>query len=290
MIKTDKSKNKTILYLYGTVGIDFKSIDVIQSLNSIATSILEVRINSPGGDVFDGWGIYTTLKEYNGTVYTYIDGIAASMASIIALAGKKVYMSQNAMYMIHNPTSAKNADAKVSTLLEKIKGVMLEAYNRKTGITTLKLNDLLNNETWYTALEAKKAGFIDEVVPDIFEREFSNKYVATNYLAFDIYNQYKTKINNKLNMELNLLLSALGLESDATEQDILDKIKELKDFFDSSKVDEKEKKEAKKKEIDEIVNSAVLEKQITADMVVDFKALLNSDFKRGKAILDAFQK
>lgn len=138
-------------------------------LNEIGeVSNLKVRINSPGGDVFAGVAIYSMLKRHPATVTAYIEGLAASISTVIPLAADKVVMAKGSMWMIHRPMSSlwmARAERlrKEADLLDKVEGEMTDIYAEKTGMSTKELAPLLDAETWYTADEAKSAGFIDEV-------------------------------------------------------------------------------------------------------------------------------
>jgi len=135
---------------------------------------LAVHIMSPGGDVFEGEGIYNLLKNANKPITTYIEGTCASIATLIAAAGDKIVMNRTGRFMIHNPKISglnSQADARdlrhVANQLDKIKTLLIDVYDRKTTLGKPKLWELYDNETWYTADEAKTAGFVDEVVDAI---------------------------------------------------------------------------------------------------------------------------
>jgi len=139
--------------------------DDLDALGDI--DILNVYINSPGGDVFAGQTIHSILKRHNAQVQVYVDGVAASIASVIAMAGDIVTMPKNAMMMIHNPWTFAVGNAKdfrkLADDLDKIGGSMVEAYESKASIERDKLIELLNAETWLSADECKEYGFCDEV-------------------------------------------------------------------------------------------------------------------------------
>lgn len=128
---------------------------------------LTVRINSGGGDVFAGQAIYSLLKSHPAKVTVYVDGLAASIASVVAMAGDTVIMPRNAMMMIHNPWAMAVGNAgdfrKLADDLDKIREGMIAAYQAKAGIDREELVQLLDAETWLTADEAKELGFVDEV-------------------------------------------------------------------------------------------------------------------------------
>lgn len=128
---------------------------------------IRVYINSGGGDVFAAQAIYSMLKRQDATVNTYVDGLAASAASFIAMAGETVTMPKNAMLMIHNPWSFAYGFAadfrKVADDLDKIRTSMVEIYTAKSGLSSEEVITLLDAETWLTADEAKDKGFADVV-------------------------------------------------------------------------------------------------------------------------------
>lgn len=163
------------LYLYGAISDEsWFDNDVtpaqfsrdLAALGDIKT--LDVFINSPGGDVFAGQTIYNILKHYiTASVTTHIDGIAASAASIIAMAGDKIVMPENATLMIHNAWtySAGNKDdlRKMADTLELIDTQIAEVYAARTGGTVEDMAALMDAETWMSGTEAVEKGFADEL-------------------------------------------------------------------------------------------------------------------------------
>lgn len=137
---------------------------VLAQLSADPTAAVEVRINSPGGSVTEGLAIFNALKPRASTVY--IDGVAASIASLIAMAGAHIIVAENALLMVHFPWTGTegNADAlrKTADLLDKYGDAMLGAYAR-TGLNRARLSKLLEAETWMTAPEAVALGFADEI-------------------------------------------------------------------------------------------------------------------------------
>jgi ATP-dependent Clp endopeptidase proteolytic subunit ClpP len=138
-----------------------------KDLSEIKASQIDLHINSPGGDVFDGITIYNLLKQHPAKITTYIDGLAASIASVIALAGDTVYMAENALLMIHRPwgvTTGNDEDhEKTIALLKKVQGSIAQAYISKTGLGEEEILEMMKNETWMNANEALGSGFVDEI-------------------------------------------------------------------------------------------------------------------------------
>ena len=127
-----------------------------------------IHLNSPGGDCIAASQIYTMLMDYPGDVTIQIDGMAASAASVIAMAGTKVCMSPTSMMMIHNPFTVAMGDTdemrKAIQLLDEVKESIINAYQIKTGLSRTKISHLMDSETWMNALKAKSMGFCDEVL------------------------------------------------------------------------------------------------------------------------------
>lgn len=142
--------------------------DALKQLGDIKQ--LNLYINSPGGDVFQGIAIYNMLKRLKAKVNVYVDGVAASIASVIAMAGDTIFMPSNSMLMIHNPYTLAMGNAnelrKAADDMDQITKASKESYLAKTGdkLTDEKLQELMDNETWLTAQEAVDYGLADEVL------------------------------------------------------------------------------------------------------------------------------
>lgn len=128
---------------------------------------LRVYINSGGGDAFAGQTIHSILRRHKARVVTYVDGLAASAASVIAMAGDTVVMPRNAMMMVHNPWTFAWGEAselrKVADTLDQVRETLVAVYEEKTGLDRDRIIELLDAETWMTAEEAKDLGFADEI-------------------------------------------------------------------------------------------------------------------------------
>lgn len=129
---------------------------------------ITLSINSPGGDTIAASQIYTMLMEYPYDVTVKITGIAASAASVIAMAGTKVTMSPTSMMMVHNPFTIAMGDSaemrRASQLLDEVKESIINAYELKTGMSRTRLSHMMNDETWMNAVKAKELGFCDEIL------------------------------------------------------------------------------------------------------------------------------
>jgi ATP-dependent Clp protease protease subunit len=137
---------------------------------------ITVWINSPGGDVVAGSQIYTALKEHKGQVTVKIDGLAASAASVIAMAGDFVYMSPTSLFMIHDPITIAIGDQndmeQAIAVLRECKESIINAYALKTGISRAKISRLMSDETWMNARKAVELGFADKI---LYTKEYSEK-------------------------------------------------------------------------------------------------------------------
>ena len=129
---------------------------------------ITVWINSPGGDVFAAAQIYNMLMDYTGQVTVKIDGLAASAASVIAMAGGEVHMSPVSMLMVHNPATIAIGDSeemlRAKALLDEVKESIINAYELKTGLSRTRLSHLMNDETWMNAHKAVELGFADKIM------------------------------------------------------------------------------------------------------------------------------
>jgi len=161
------------VYIYGEI-TDFKWFDDDVTPTDIKDELkklkdvdsINVYVNSPGGGVFAGVAIYNELKRLNKPVTSYVDGVAASIASLIVLAADKVVMPFNSMLMIHNPWTMTVGDAnelrELADRLDKVTdSVLLETYQAKTGKDRDELKEMLDAETWLSAEEAVELGFAD---------------------------------------------------------------------------------------------------------------------------------
>lgn len=167
--KTPEAVEVSIYDEIGGFGVSAK--DFIQEIQAYKGERLHVRINSPGGSVIDGTAILNALTRHQGGVTVHIDALAASMASVIAMSGAPVLMAENALLMIHNPWTIAAGDAdemrKTAGLLDRLKDNIVGAYEKKTAMARERISELMDSETWLTALEAVALGFVDAIEPEI---------------------------------------------------------------------------------------------------------------------------
>jgi ATP-dependent protease ClpP protease subunit len=154
--------------IYAEIGFwGMTASDFITQLDAVAVDAtrLVVSINSPGGDVFDAFAIYNALRRYAGKIDTRVDGIAASAASLILMAGDRVIMPENAMVMIHNAwiiTGGTASDLRTTAdMMDKARDGIVAAYAQKSGLDDAKIIEMLDATTWMSALDAQALGFCD---------------------------------------------------------------------------------------------------------------------------------
>ncbi|MDO9712447.1 head maturation protease, ClpP-related [Paracraurococcus lichenis] len=161
----DKPAELLIYDEIGYYGVTAK--DVVKALAGIGDGPLLVRLNSPGGDIFDGLAIYNALKART-DVTVQIDGVAASAAAFIAMAGTKVTIAERAMMMLHNcwafVVGNRHDLLEQAATMEKIDGQQAAMFEAKTGKNTAEIVAVLDAETWFTSTEAKTFGLVDEVL------------------------------------------------------------------------------------------------------------------------------
>ena len=165
-----KANDTAEISIYDEIGFwGVSAASFAQDLKDCGNNLKQINlhIHSPGGDVFDGIAIYNLLKNHPANVTVYIDGLAASMASVIAMAGNEVIMPENAMMMIHKPWGIQGGDAedmrKYADLLDKVENTLIPAYASKTGKTPEELAEMLSAETWLNGKECVEQGFADKL-------------------------------------------------------------------------------------------------------------------------------
>lgn len=169
----NSSETDAEIVIYASIGTDFWGMgtsisakDISEELKKIPDTVknLSIRINSEGGDVFDGVAIYNRLKQFKAKKTVHIDGLAASIASIIALAGDEILMGEGALFMIHLPwTYARGDEVELAQVIDRLRDVkdqMVSIYARKTKLSRAEIERLLKKETWMDYEEAKDLGFV----------------------------------------------------------------------------------------------------------------------------------
>lgn len=166
---------------------------------------ITVWINSPGGDCVAAAQIYNMLMEYKGNVTVKIDGLAASAASVIAMAGTKVLMSPVSMLMIHNPSTVAFGDKgefqKAIDMLNEVKESIINAYEIKTGLSRVQISHLMDDESWMNANKAVELGFADGILKRATDEEPEQPEVSLLFSKTVVLNSLKDQIIKKCHIE-----------------------------------------------------------------------------------------
>lgn len=263
----NKGKDHAEVLIYAEIGESFwgeetvAAKDFVKKLQDIKAKQLDVRINSPGGSVFDGNSIYNALKRHPANVTTYIDGSALSIASIIALAGDEVVAAPNSIMMIHDPSGWVQGTASemrsYAELLDKTKSGLVNTYKEKTGKDEKAIATAMAETTWFDAEEAVAWGLADRVGESVDE--------VANLGQFDIralerfgpvpdrivarFNALKSSAgsqpavpnntNEEDTMDVKAMAKLLGLPEDATEEQVTARVEELKAAEEAANEDPK---------------------------------------------------
>ena len=194
-----KASKVVDVYIFDEIGMGgVNAQGFIEEIKSFKDSPMNLHINCVGGDVFDGMAIYNIIKKRTAKTTVYIEGIAASMGSVIALAADSVVMAENSLFMIHNAWGGAMGEAKemkkTAKLLDKISGEIADIYVKKTKLPYDKVKEMMDEETWLNAEEALELGFIDSISDAI--------KVAAKYDVSKFKNITNKEIKNKLSINI----------------------------------------------------------------------------------------
>lgn len=208
--QNEEEVTERILFLNGTIAEESWFDDDVtpqlfkDELNK-GNGNITVWINSPGGDCVAAAQIYNMLIDYKGDVTVKIDGIAASAASVIAMAGTKVLMSPVSMLMIHNPMTIafgnKGEMEKAIAMLDEVKESIINAYEIKTGLSRAKLSHLMDSETWMDANKAVELGFADDILKRSEANDMEIPQVSMMYQEAQVVNSLMDKLVTKCKIE-----------------------------------------------------------------------------------------
>ena len=167
---SNASEASADVYIYDSIGAyGVSAAGFIAEINAIKAPVINLHLNSGGGSVFDGLAIYTGIQSHPARVRVLIDGIAASMAGVIAMAGDEIVMAENAFLMIHRVSSGVEGTAETmraeAALLEKLEEQIVAIYAARTGKSPGALFKAMQAETWYSAAESLAEGFCTSVAP-----------------------------------------------------------------------------------------------------------------------------
>ena len=302
----NQSKGCAEILLYGFIG-NWKDTDSNRFISDLkklesTNNQINVRINSGGGDVFDGITIFNALKNSKAEIHTYIDGVAASMASIIALAGTKIFMSRYAQLMIHRVSGSANGDAdklrETASLMDELEKSLLDIYSNRTGIEKQTIQSSWmqrGKDTWFNATDAVKQHLVDEIFDGVISKSPKKKENAKEVWQF-----YNLQIQNSIKSDtmFDQLRNAFGLAENATEQDVIAAFQNQANT-NRNLQDENEKlkqqntefqnklKEEQKQKVTDLVDQAIKAQRITEDQRVTYVALAESNFDATKLALNA---
>ncbi|CAN5660372.1 hypothetical protein BH11BAC1_BH11BAC1_26050 [soil metagenome] len=304
----NENKTSAEILLYGFIGnwkdtdsnrfiSDFKKLEATHKK-------INVRINSGGGDVFEGITIYNALKNSTSEIHIYIDGVAASMASVIALSGSKIFMSRYAQLMVHRVSGSANGDAdkmrETADLMDELEKSLLEIYSTKTGIAKESIQSTWmqrGKDSWFNATEALKQKLVDEIFDGVI-----SKSPKKNENAKEVWQFYNLQIENSLKTNSMHLFdqfkNAFGLSESATEQDVLAAFqnqantnRNLKDENEKLKLQNAEfqnkLQESQKQKVTDLVDQAIKAQRITEDQRLTYVSLAESNFDATKSALNA---
>ena len=240
VMKNDEEKSAELI-LYGSIGSDEYWDDIsdkafkqdIENLGDVEN--ITLHINSPGGSVFSAVAIANTLKNHKAKITANIDGLAASAATIITSACDTVRMPKNALFMVHNPITfayGNNQDMqKTLEMLNKVKNSIIETYLNKAKTDKETLSELMDNETWMSAEEAKEYGFVDEILNESVEKEVIENKLIINNMTFDIsrFKNFKEKKNQEPRV-INISVNSTG-----SPEEIADKFRDILNSTENQK-------------------------------------------------------
>lgn len=305
MKSTQKTASSTELFLYGGIGAkDNSTADFISQFKNAESkfSQINLRINSTGGDVFDGITIYNTIKNSTSDVYIYVDGLAASMASVIALAGKKIYMSRYAQLMLHKVSGNVNGDAEklreTASLMDEVEKSIAEIYASRTGLTVEDVNNKFlqrGKDSWFNAKQALQNNLADE----IFDGVVSKPNIKSD--TEELWSFYQLQISNTLNnntMELKTtIISQLGLQESATDTEIFNSISAQTKVIADLKSENQnlteqvtklqgEMKISHAQKIKEMLDNAIRTNRITEDQRTSYNTLAEANYEAVHNVLN----
>lgn len=261
------SENTAEIRIYGTITKwaweeygEVSSANFAKELQKLKNvSHINLRVNSPGGDVFEASAIYNLLKDYakvnNVKITGYIDGLAASAASFLVLCASKVVMGTGALYMIHNPLSSIYGNVeklkKQIELLDTVKEAILDIYCTKSKLSREEIAEKMNNEKWFRANEALEAGFVDEIVENDNSLEniknISDDLHIENFIHQDLLKEKLKEIENMKNIG--------GIIMPKSVKELLSEYPDLMNDYRNQIINETKENEAER------IKNAVLEER-----------------------------
>lgn len=299
-----KSDGGATILLYGDVGPwgDIDSQRVVTELLALEGEYnsIDVRINSTGGDVFTGIAIFNALRQSKADIKIYVDGIAASIAGVIALCGKPLYMSQYARLMLHKVSGGAYGSAKelreTADLIENLEGSLAEMVAQRANLTKEEVHSRYfadGKDHWLTAKEALALGMIDGI-HDLPDPPALDESSSTDDIYQVFNNRLETEAQEPTTMALLDEIKRIPSFANATEADIVTRLQNQ-----AVKLEEKDKKitnleeriaELEAKELEALLNTAVTDGRITQEQKPTYLNLLKSDRANAEALLASLPK
>lgn len=301
------SPDTACILLYGEIG-GFDGIsdkDIVAELYEYASMYksIDIRVNSPGGSVYAGMSIFNALRSSEADITIYVDGIAASMASVIALCGKPVYMSQYARLMLHAPYGGcygnKEELRSVSDELASLEDTLADMYASRLGKTREEIKDTYfdGKDHWITAKEAKEMGLVDGIY-DIKEKVDAQSpqdiyavfQARLNSQSFNTHNNMYEELRKRPSFaacatDEDVVRMLASMENKAGQYDAV--VKERNDLKASLDGYVQKEKEARELEIKNLLESAMQKGRIAPASRDAYKAILEKDFENGKKIIES---
>jgi ATP-dependent Clp endopeptidase proteolytic subunit ClpP len=283
MFKLEKTKDKAILTIYGYVGgiyMDYRKVsDAISEVNQEGYTQLDFHLHSYGGIVFDGNMIYNQLALFKGEIDVYIDGVAASMGSVLMLVGDRIHIAENGFVMIHAPSGGAYGNARdmldTAKLLRSIEKQFREILKKRTGKAEQVINDWMGGDTWFDADEAIEAGLCDDkYTPRVQRKEEMDKKEVVQLGAEGAYRKLAAQFNNPKSNEMNKkeLIELHGLTS-VTEESTDEQIKAaIKAKLAQGQAAQEKAENDRKAAIKAAVKKAKAEGKIKADQTEKYEA------------------
>lgn len=290
--------------LYGDIGGDegVSPERIVSEMAYLAQEypFIDVHINSNGGEVFAGIAIFNALKDSKSNVNIFVDGLAASIAGIIALCGKPLHMSRYSRLMLHSVSGSCKGGARdmreCADLIEGLEGTLADMISRKCGMPSeqVKLTYFDGKDHWFTADEAARIGLCDEIY-DLTGAAQALGSAPTNEQVYQFAAHFDSKSPKNQNMEfIDKIKSLNDSFKDLTEDAIVDKVKKLSN--EAAKVDalqakvnslEAELKASKDAQIEAFLNQAVSEGRFAAEQKDNYRKLMVADEATAKEIINA---
>lgn len=291
--------------IYDVIGLWGMNVATFSArLKALKGKPVNLRINSPGGSITEGFAIMSVLRRHDGMVTAYIDGVAASMAGVVAMAAKRIVMPKNSFIMIHDPSATMQGTSeelrKAADVLDKMGEMLISAYTRDGKVNRDVVAEMITgesstNEHWLTADECLALGLCDEVVQEVAAAALAKHAdYFENFAAKAVKNPPAMSAGGQAqqpNQNMKTIMTALGLNASASEEDGAQKATEIKNRVATLEREAKDKEKAHADSLIEAKNAALQQATSTenkrkADLKA-FAAKYDKDGDLNSALVDA---